>query len=59
MPARSRARSGVSKKNTWRGWASTGSIGNLAIVARCSSVGTVSFSSTLSESFIAARRAAS
>ena len=49
---RSRARSGVSKKKTWRGCASTGSIGRLAIVARCASAGTVSFSSTLSASLI-------
>jgi hypothetical protein len=53
-PAWFRARSGVSKKNTWRGWASTGSIGRPWIVERCSDAGIVTFSSTLSASLMSA-----
>ena len=45
-------RSGVSKKKTWRGCASTGSIGRLATVARCWSRTTVIFSSTLSDALM-------
>ena len=44
----------MSKKNTWRGWASTGSIGRLPTVAWCSSLRTVILSSTVSEAFIVA-----
>jgi hypothetical protein len=46
------ARSGVSKKNTWRICASNGSMSSAATVERWSESGTVSFSSTVSESLI-------
>ena len=48
-PAWSSARSGVSKKTTWRIWASSGSRPRPRIAARCWSAGTVSLSSTVSE----------
>ena len=50
------ASSGVSKKNTWRIWASSGSSPSAATVERWSDSGTVSFSSTLSEPRISAMR---
>ena len=48
MPAWFSARSGVSKNQIWRGWASTGSSGSPWIVARWASVGIETFSSTVS-----------
>ena len=48
------ARSGVSKKYTCRICASSGSIPSAAIAERCADSGTVTFSSTLSESLISA-----
>src|SRR4051794_6920921 len=51
-PARSSARSGVSKKATMRICASSGSMPRAIAVERCWSSPTVSFSSTLSESFM-------
>ena len=49
-PSLSRARSGVSKKKTWRICASSGSRPSATTAERWSYSGTVSFSSTLSES---------
>ena len=46
----------MSKKKTWRICASSGSIPSETTVERCSDSGTVTFSSTLSESFISASR---
>jgi hypothetical protein len=47
-PALLRARSGVSKKNTWRSCAFSGSIPSAATAERWSDSGTVSFGSMLS-----------
>src|SRR5918994_2964348 len=50
---------GVSKKNTWRIWASRGSMPNAVTVERRSESGTVSFSSTLSASLASASSSSS
>ena len=50
-PWESSARSGVSKKKTWRIWAWSGSSASAATVERWCGSGTVSFSSTLSAPF--------
>jgi hypothetical protein len=49
----------VSKNTTWRIWASSGSIPNAITVERWKLWGTVSLSSTLSDSLLNARRAPS
>src|SRR5215211_7475714 len=51
-PAPLSARSGVSKKNTWRICASSGSRPSAPIAERCDSSGTVSLSSALSAPFM-------
>src|SRR5215218_3386421 len=58
-PCLSRRRSGVSKKNTWRIWASRGSMPSAATMERRWESGTVSFSSTLSAWLVSASMSSS